>query len=111
MQQTDATSAGRDRRSWIVGGLLMAAIVVIVAAFLASGDPDGLERVAEDQEFIAAGEDAPYEVIPDYTVPGIDGELSTIVAGVLGVVIVFGLLWAVGRLLARRRDDRASEPH
>ena len=111
MSTDSMTTARRPGSGWIIAALAIALGVVVAAAFLASGNPDGLERVAEDQEFIAAGEDAPYEVIPDYTVPGIDGELSTIVAGVLGVAIMFGLLWAVGRLLARRRDDRATEPH
>ena len=31
----------------------------------------------------------PVLVIPDYTVPGIDGSLSTIVAGLIGIAIVF----------------------
>lgn len=98
------------RTSLIIGGLVIAVVVVIAASLWASGDPDGLERVAENQEFIGAGEDAPYEIIPDYTVPGIEGAPSTILAGIVGIVVVFVLVWAVGRLLAQRRGDRATEP-
>lgn len=106
-------SSGAERRTgvtWIVVAIAVALAVVVAAAFLASGDPDGLERVAEDQGFVEAGEEAPYEVIPDYTVPGIDGELSTVLAGVIGVAVMFVLVWALGRLLARRNRDRAAEP-
>ena len=35
--------------------------------------------------------------------PGIDGNLSTILAGLIGVVLVFGLMVVLGRVLARRR--------
>lgn len=95
--------APRASRWWWVIGLAIAASVVIILAPLASADPDGLERVAEDQGFLATARDAVYSIIPDYTVPGIDGSASTILAGLIGIVVVFGLMWLVGRALARRR--------
>jgi hypothetical protein len=88
---------------WVAGGLAIAAIVVVVAAFLASGDPDGLERVAEDIGFIGAGEDSPFTVIADYVFPGVDGPMATILAGLLGIAVVFALAWLAGKALARRR--------
>lgn len=89
---------------WVAGGLAIAAIVVVVAAFLASGDPDGLERVAEDIGFIGAGQDSPFTVIADYVFPGVDGPMATILAGLLGILVVFALVWLAGRALARRRS-------
>lgn len=89
-------------RHWWVVGLALAALVVVILGPLASADPDGLERVAEDQGFLASARDALYSIIPDYTIPGIDGNLSTILAGLIGVVVVFGLMVLVGRLLVRR---------
>jgi hypothetical protein len=94
---------GRLGRYWWVAGLAIAAIVVIILVPLASPDPDGLERVAEDEGFLESAQDALFSIIPDYTMPGIDGSLSTILAGLIGVAIVFGLMVVVGRLLARRR--------
>jgi PDGLE domain len=90
-------------RWWWVVGLAIAAVVVIVLAPLASADPDGLERVATDEGFLDLGQDAPFSILPDYTVPGIEGNASTILAGLIGVALVFGLMWLVGRALARRR--------
>jgi hypothetical protein len=102
---TERESARRSvvGRYWWVVGLGIAALVVIVLAPLASADPDGLERVAEDHGFLATARDALYSIIPDYTVPGIEGNLSTILAGLIGVAIVFGLMVVLGRLLVRRR--------
>lgn len=93
----------RRRGWWVAGGLAIAAIVVVVAAFLASGSPDGLERVAEDIGFIGAGEDSPFTIIADYVFPGVDGPMATILAGLLGIAVVFGLAWLAGKALARRR--------
>ena len=103
-EQDQGKPRRRLGRWWWVVGLAIAAAVVVVLAPLASSDPDGLERVAGDQGFLETARDAVYSIIPDYTVPGIDGNLSTIVAGLIGVVIVFGLMILLGRVLARRRQ-------
>jgi hypothetical protein len=92
---------------WTVAGLTTAAVVVVAAALFASGDPDGLERVAEDQGFEGAGREAPFEIIADYVFPGLDGPAATIVAGLIGVAVVFAVAWLIGRLLARRRSATA----
>jgi hypothetical protein len=90
-------------RYWWLAGLGIAALVVIVLAPLASPDLDGLERVAEDQGFLEAARDALYSILPDYAVPGVEGNVSTVLAGLIGVVIVFALMIVLGRVLARRR--------
>ena len=95
---------GRFGRWWWLAGLGIAALVVVVLAPLASRDPDGLERVAEDKGFLEHAQDAVYTVIPDYTVPGLEGSLSTVVAGLIGVAIVFAVMYLVGRSLARRQS-------
>lgn len=91
-------------RRLILGGLMIAILIAASSAFLASGSPDGLERVAEDHGFLNRAQDAPYQVLPDYTVPGLgDGPMSTIVAGVVGVVLVAGVALGAGSVLRRRR--------
>ena len=98
-----STLRSRLSRAWWIAGLAIAAFVVIVLAPLASPDPDGLERVAEDKGFLGAAQDALYTIIPDYTIPGIDGTLSTILAGLIGVALVFAAMILLGRIVARRR--------
>jgi hypothetical protein len=102
---TESSAPNRSRSHWVPVALALIVVVVIAAALFASGDPDGLERVAEDTGFIDAGQDSPFTLIADYVFPGLDGPAATIVAGIIGVALVFGVVWLVGRLLARRRTD------
>ena len=88
-------------RSWIFFGGLVSLLVVIISP-LASAFPDGLERVAMNLGFIDTGLDAPFEILPDYTLPFL-GEtgMSTILAGIVGMVVVAGLVLGVMWILRR----------
>lgn len=88
---------GRRGANWIVGGLLLAVVVAALSP-LASANPDGLEKVAEELGFLAMGESPVYEILPDYTIPFIGNEIATtILAVVVGTLIVFGIAWILGR--------------
>ena len=102
---TEPAPRGRLGRWWWVAGLALAALVVIVLAPLASSDPDGLERVAEDNGFLGQAQSTITSFIPDYTVPGIGGSLSTVIAGLIGIAVVVGLMLLLGRVLAHRRSQ------
>lgn len=83
------------------GGLVIA-ILLAVFSPLASAHPDGLEWVAEQKGFLESAQEPLYNIIPDYVFPGISNEaLATIVAGIAGTLIVFGV--AVGLAFWRRR--------
>jgi len=87
------------------------ALGVALLSPLASSDPDGLERVAEDEEFLDEAKDAPYEVIPDYLFPGVENEsVATILSGVLGVLIVAALTFGIAFLLRRTRGEARVRP-
>ena len=93
-------------RWWIVG--YCAALAVVLLAPLASGSPDGLERVAEDEGFSGMAREAPYTVIADYLVPGVENEaLATILAGVIGITVVYLLVSGAAFLLYRIAAGRA----
>jgi len=84
---------------WVAGLLL--ALLLAVASPLASANPDGLEWVAEQQNFLDRAENPLFNLVPDYVLPGISNEaLATILAGILGTLIVFGA--ALGIAYARR---------
>jgi hypothetical protein len=95
-------------RWWWAIGLVIAAVIAILASYFASGDPDGLERVAEDQGFLDRAEDAFYQILPDYTIPGVEGPVGTAFAGIIGILVVFGVMWLIGRVVARRRLNARS---
>jgi cobalt/nickel transport system permease protein len=93
----EGSESAKASRNWVYVGGIIALLVVLISPF-ASGDPDGLERVAIDMGFISTGLDAPYEIIPDYTVPFLgETALSTIVAGVIGAIVVGAIIVLVGR--------------
>lgn len=95
------------RYGWVLAGLLIAALVVVFLAPAASSDPDGLDRVAEDKEFVEKGKDPAYEWLPDYTIPGVDNEwVSVVLAGLIGVGIVFGATLALGAAVRASRRAR-----
>jgi ABC-type Fe3+ transport system permease subunit len=95
---------GRIGRWWWAIGLAIAALVVIVLAPLASADPDGLERVAADQGFLERARNFFSGLLGGYAIPGIDNQwLSTVLAGLLGVLIVVAIVLILGRVVARRR--------
>jgi cobalt/nickel transport system permease protein len=87
---------------WVWVGLLIALVVALFSP-LASGSPDGLEFVAGEQGFLQRAAEPLYNILPDYTVPFIQNEtLTVIAAGAIGVLIVFGITWAVGRLTRQK---------
>lgn len=87
---------------WVLVGGLVIAVILAVLSPLASSHPDGLEWVAEQQGFIEHAQEPLYQVIPDYVLPGVSDEaLATILAGVIGVVIVAGVALVIG--YGRRR--------
>lgn len=95
--------AGADTggRGWVVAGITVALLVVLLSP-LASAFPDGLEWVAGQQNFLQAAQDAPYQFLPDYTIPWLgETALSTILAGIIGVLIVAVLTVGVARALRR----------
>ena len=105
-----AAPNGLLARYWWVAGLAIAAVVAILASAFASGDPDGLDSVAIEQGFEETGQEPGFEILPDYTIPGLDGTQSTILAGIVGIAIVFVLMLLLGRLLAWRRSRAAARP-
>ncbi len=98
----EGSASTEGGRGWVFAGVAIALVVVLLSPF-ASGNPDGLERVAIDMGFINAGQSAPYQIIPDYTVPFLgETALSTIVAGILGALVVLGIAFLTGRSLQKK---------
>lgn len=86
-----------DRRTLAL--LALAAAVAVAAPFVASSNPDGLEKTAER---VGAGDawsiDAP---IPDYG----SGAATRVAALFLGALAVFGVALAGGKLLNAGRSE------
>lgn len=84
---------------WLFG--LGIAVLLTMLSPLASANPDGLEWVADQKGFLETARDPIYNLIPDYVFPGLSNEaMATIVAGIIGVLLVFAV--ALGVAYARR---------
>ena len=86
---------------WWHTAVVICLVVGGVLSLVASQHPDGLERVAEDKGFAEKAEESSFEIMPDYSIPGITSSLSTSLAGVLGVLIMIGVVYSVGRILKK----------
>jgi cobalt/nickel transport system permease protein len=106
------TQPGRDniRRSSaiIVGGMALALILAALISPFASSYPDGLDKVAEEKEFIeqAASEEQTvwqHSIFPGYTVEAVKQEnISTGLAGFAGTGMVFVIGFILIKLMQRR---------
>jgi cobalt/nickel transport system permease protein len=113
--EADATPDRRRRTgSLVTGGLVAVGLAVTlllagVASFFASGSPDGLEYVAEEQGFLDTARDHAFGDLPlaDY---GDVGGIPVGLAGLLGVAATVLVGWLVFRLVASRRPDRPAAP-
>ncbi|MBG0827659.1 PDGLE domain-containing protein [Planomonospora sp. ID67723] len=89
-------------RPFLLAGVGLTLVLAGVVSFFASGDPDGLERVAEDEGFLAQATGHAFGSwsLADY------GDVGGIPVGVAGVVGVGITLVAGGAVAygARRRD-------
>jgi cobalt/nickel transport system permease protein len=100
------TPSRRSVVAFVAAGLVIALALVFLVAPIASGDPDGLERVAIDNGFIEAAQEHPLGgPLADYGVSGIENEeTGTVLAGAIGVGATFVAGLIVTTILRRRRS-------
>jgi hypothetical protein len=101
-------------RIFLLGGLLVAIGLATLVSGFASSSPDGLNKVAEDHGFAANAREHRFENGPlaGYAVKGVNSDrLSTGLAGLIGVLVTFGVGLALFALVRAMRSDRdRSEP-
>jgi cobalt/nickel transport protein len=91
-------------RNLLIGGIIIALVIVILSPFIASTNPDGLESSAEHLNPQAMNNPgywhAPFE---DYKVPFLgNGPLAGVVALIVGVLIALGVAYILTEILRRR---------
>lgn len=88
-----------ERKHVYIGILIVALIVCVLSPFLASGDPDGLEKSAEQiNPKVLDAEQVIKPVMPDYTLEGLEdnplvGVACLIVGALLTVIIAYGVFY------------------
>lgn len=102
--------------SFVGIGLVLSLLLAGIVSFYASSEPDGLEKVAQDNGFIGTAQDSANASLPtaDYGIAGVESErLSVGLAGILGVavmaIVAFGLFAWLARGKAPAESPAAHE--
>jgi cobalt/nickel transport protein len=96
-------------RNLIIVGVIICMVIAVLAPFIASSNPDGLEKSAEQ---ISTTEEGGIYTAPfsDYLIPVLgEGPLSGIVALIIGVLIALALGYIAALILRRRNPPEASK--
>lgn len=99
-----------NTRLFLVAGLLLAVALALFVSPFADSSPDGLGKVAEEQGFADAEEehDLADSPVAGYEVDGVeDDRVSTGVAGLVGVLVTFGVGMGAFALLRTLRRSPA----
>lgn len=92
-------------RNLIVGGLVIALIIAVLAPFLASSNPDGLESSAESLG-VPESEAAFQSPLPDYAIPGMeDNPWGGVLALIVGTILVLVIALAVAKLISKKKGN------
>lgn len=105
LSRSSTAPSGKAVVGFIVAGLVVALTLVFIVAPVASGDPDGLERVAIDQGFSEEAQNHPIGgPLGGYGVSGLESEgAGTVIAGAIGVAVTFAVGLGLVSVLRRRR--------
>jgi len=100
-----------DNRTFIIVGIIVALLIGVVAVFVASGDPDGLESTAlvvQGQKTITGGTPADAEIkedlsgklsynslMPDYSLGEEMGPFGGVIAIAGGTILAFAIVLGI----------------
>jgi cobalt/nickel transport protein len=95
-------------RKLVIAAVILCLVIGILAPFIASSNPDGLEKSAEQLMGNPDTEPALQAPMSDYTVPGL-GKLGEIVVMILGILVTLAIAYIFAMLLKRRNPPEASK--
>ena len=99
----------KQNRNLLICGLAIALIIAILAPFLASSNPDGLDSTAES---LAVPEsDAAFQSpLTDYALPGMeDNPLGGVISLIIGTILVLVVALVVAKLIGKKNNKKNEE--
>ncbi len=106
------SQVGRRNRILMMTGLGIAVLIAVLLSPLASRNPDGLDRVAQDHKLETKTDGQPlahqlpfYQVFEEYTMRGVPAAIATPLAGLVGTLVTFGIAWGMGKLVVRQPNS------
>ncbi len=96
-------------RNLIIAALIICLMIGVLAPFIASKNPDGLEKSA--QQISTTQQSGVYKApFADYSIPILgNGPYSGILAMIIGISIVLGLGYLAAMIIKRRKPPEISE--
>ena len=98
----------RSNRGFVLLGLAAALVIAVCLSPFASSNPDGLNRVSQDQGFDKKAQSHPiakrlpfFAVFENYAVRGVPRGIATPLAGLAGTLVTFAIAWGAGKLLVK----------
>jgi cobalt/nickel transport protein len=98
----------RSTQGFVLLGLTAALVIAVFLSPFASSNPDGLDRVSQDQGFDKKAQPNPiakrlpfFAVFEEYAVRGVPQAIATPLAGLVGTLVTFGIAWGAGKLLIK----------
>ena len=92
----------------VLAGLVICILIAVLAPFIASSNPDGLEKTAQDVS--NAKDSGIYEApMPDYTLPflGEDNHYGGIIALIVGVLVTLTFAYIAAFAMQERKPPEA----
>jgi ABC-type Fe3+ transport system permease subunit len=104
--KTNGAAPVHGKLVWLAG--LILALLLAIASPLASSHPDGLMWVARQYGFTGSEQNPLFKIIPHYIIPGVrDKTLATILAAIIGTLIVLAVALGVAYLRRRKADSHS----
>jgi cobalt/nickel transport protein len=95
-------------RNLIIGVVILCLIIGVLAPFIASSNPDGLEKSAEQLMGNPETEPVIESPFPDYTIEPF-GKLGEIIAMAIGIFVTLIVAYIIAKLIGRRKNHPKAE--
>jgi cobalt/nickel transport protein len=93
-------------RNFIIIGVIICLVIALMSPFIASSNPDGLEKSAE--QISTAQDRGMYEPpLPDYTFEPL-GKIGEIFALALGILVTLAMGYILAQIIKRRNPPQFS---
>ncbi|MDR7664882.1 PDGLE domain-containing protein [Methanosarcina sp. Z-7115] len=99
--------SGKSNMKFFYAGIVIALLLAVLAPFLASPDPDGLESAAggivEESKMSQIEESQPVvgSPMPDYSIEGL-GKSGEVLAIAVGTLAVMGISFGLGKVFNKK---------
>jgi cobalt/nickel transport protein len=94
-------------KAFVIGAIAVCLILAVLSPFIASSNPDGLEKSAQNVG-VPETESTISSPFQDYTIGGL-GKIGGILSLIIGIIITLGIAWLVAILIKRRKPPELSE--